>query len=68
MRELNAKQTCMFPFIVFDNVHIVTVITCDISCVILLYHSFDTMSIPKSVHKIMVNTYRITINVYLKMS
>ena len=31
------------------------------------YQSFDTISIPKSVHKIMVDTYRIMIEIYAKI-
>ena len=32
------------------------------------YQYFDTMNIPKSVHKIIVDTHRIMINVYVKTS
>ena len=34
--ELNVKQACMAAFVVFDKVHIVTIITSDISGVIIL--------------------------------
>ena len=31
VRELNTKQTCVLAFIVYDKVHIVTIITSDVS-------------------------------------
>ena len=34
--ELNAKQACMFAFVVSNKVHIVTIITSDVSSVIIL--------------------------------
>ena len=36
MRELNGKQACKLAFIVSNKVHIVTIITSDISDVIIL--------------------------------
>ena len=35
-RELNAKQACMLAFMTFDKVSLVTIITSDISSVIIL--------------------------------
>ena len=64
-RELNVKQVCMLAFIVSDKVHIVKIIASDISSVILIN---ITVGIPKSVHKITVDTYRIMIKVYVKIS
>ena len=65
VRELNAQQVCMLAFIVSNKVCIVTIIASDISSVILIN---ITVGIPKSVHKIIVDTYRIMIKVYVKIS
>ena len=67
---MNAKQVCTLGFILFDNICIVTIIASDVSGFIILINInfFDTMSIHKSVHKITVDTYRITINTYDRFS
>ena len=68
-RELSGKQACILAFIVSNKVCIVTIIASDISdgYYPYQYQSFDT-SIHKSIHKIMVDTYGIMINIYVKIS
>ena len=48
MRELNTKQVCVLAFIVSDKVYIITIITSDISGIIIVINInlFDTMNIP----------------------
>ena len=59
--ESNVKQVCTHAFIVSDKVHIVTIITSHLSGVnILIGIDLWFMSIPESVHKIIIDTYRIT--------
>ena len=68
-QELNAKQACPLAFIVSNKVHIVTMIASDLNCVIILINiNLDTMIIPKSGHKSMIDTYRIMINICVKIS
>ena len=65
--SMHACNACLL-FIISNKVCIVTIITSHESGVTILINLFDTTSIPKSVHKIMVDTYRIMINVYVKIS
>ena len=67
--RIECRESVPACFVVSSQICTVTRITCDVSSGYFPYgyQSFD-VSIPKSVNNVMVNAYRIMINIYVKIS